>query len=81
MRSDSTKSGLFLLPGVKDETIDKVGGWASIIATELINCILGEGQEIIPTGQFDFSCSNRGKKDNTKVVCETLAGGKQEPNV
>lgn len=83
---------LFLLSaGVKDETVDKVGGWAGIItatiaywlaAVELINDILGEGREIIPLGRFHFACLNRNKKESNKVVCETLAAGsEQEPNV
>ena len=37
---------------------------------ELINEILGEGEEIIPLGRFHFACLQK-KKD--KVICETAA--------
>jgi len=53
---------LFLLSGgVRNETVDKIGGWFGLAtsavaywlaAAELINEIVGEGKEIIPLGKF-----------------------------
>ena len=72
-------STLYLLAGgVRNETVDKIGGYFGLItaaiaywlaAAELINEILGEGEEIIPLGHFDFQCL---RKKNGKVSCETM---------
>jgi len=69
---------LYLLAvGVTHPTVDKVAGWVGIVTAanaywlagvELINEILGEGEEIIPLGKFNFECLQR-----KKVVCESKA--------
>lgn len=71
-------STLYLLAGgVRNETVDKIGGYFGIItagiaywlaAVELINEILGEGKEIIPLGHFNFKCLQK----EEKIVCETM---------
>lgn len=78
-------STLYLLAaGVEHETVDKVGGYFGLVtaaiaywlaAVELINDILGEGDEIIPLGHFDFACLRK-KKD--KVACATSANSSEE---
>ena len=72
-------STLFLLAGgVRNESVDKVGGYFGLVTAaiaywlagaELINEILGEGTEIIPLGRFNFDFSRK-KKDKVHVECE-----------
>ena len=73
-------STLYLLAaGVDYGTVDKIGGYFGLVtaaiaywlaAAELVNDILGEGEELIPLGHFDFACL---RKRKSRVACNPSA--------
>ena len=73
-------STLYLLAaGVDYGTVDKIGGYFGLVtaaiaywlaAAELVNDILGEGEELIPLGHFDFVCL---RKRKSRVACNPSA--------
>jgi len=80
---------LYLLAGgVSDDTVDKIGGYFGLVtaaiaywlaAVELINEIVGEGDEIIPLGHFNFAFLKRNK--DKKVMCESAVANTQDDAV